>query len=79
MKPIQVYAEKKHGSKWVKSYESTEPTEIYKGLMHDLIHKKLEGCTYIKSIKRTQNYDGTLTITVNYIGDVRRVYTIEDH
>jgi len=52
--------------------------EIYKQLARDLIAKKINECTYIRLIKRKQNYDGTITITIYYDNDVKRTYTIAE-
>ena len=66
-----------------KTYETTnvieDRTEIYESLARDLISKKLCSCTYIKSIKRVNLYNGFEKITVTYDNDVRRIYVIESH
>ncbi len=63
-----------------KTYEVTrvveDRVEIYESLARDLISKKINACTYIKSIKRVQLYNGFEKITVNYDNNVRRIYTI---
>lgn len=71
-KEVQV----KQGRNWVAGYTSLNAADVYSDLSHDLIAKKLNSCTYIKSIKRTNNYDGTQTITVNYDNETRSIYTI---
>ena len=75
---IKRIAQKKTGKTWVNTYIDTCPGTVYKSLSHDLIAKKINACTYIKSIKRIQNYDGTNTIIVTYDNNVRSVYTIEN-
>ena len=66
-----------------KTYEAEriveDCAEVYESLARDLISKKINACTYIKSIKRTPLYNGFEKITVTYDNDVRRVYTIESH
>ena len=66
----------KHGRKWGTEYEYTDHASIYEWLVHDLVAKKINACTYIRSIKRTNNYDGTQTIVVTYDGNTRNIYTI---
>jgi hypothetical protein len=53
--------------------------EVYESLARDMVNKKLCCCTYIKSIKRIQLYNGFEKIIVTYDNDVRRVYIIESH
>lgn len=79
MNMARVVFQHKQGNEWVETW-ATEGERVYEDLAKDLIAKKLENCTYIRSIKRKQNYDGTNTITVNYTPDCgggRRIYTIE--
>lgn len=65
---------------WYINYETFKADVVHESLMHDLISKKLEGCSEIKSIRRRQNYNGTITIIVTYKGGTtRRVYTVKDH
>lgn len=71
-------AEKKENNAWIKCYETFNETEIYKSLCTDLIAKKINQCRYIKTIKRIQNYDGTITIIVNYDNNTRSVYRIKE-
>jgi hypothetical protein len=68
----------KNGKKWEVKNEITDVYNIYKNLAGDLIAKKLNACTYIKTIKRQSNYDGTQTITVTYNNDCRSVYTVKN-
>jgi hypothetical protein len=70
--------EVKHGKKWIPENEITEETLVYKYLSNDLIAKKLNQCSYIKTIKRTPNYDGTQTIVVTYNNDCRSIYTVKN-
>lgn len=75
---IKRIAQKKTGKTWSDTYIDTDIASVYKSLSHDLIAKKLNACTYIKSIKRIQNYDGTNTIIVTYDNNCRSVYTIDN-
>lgn len=78
MKEINLVMEIKNGKKWTQSMVITDETLVYKYLTNDLISKKLNGCTYIKTIKRVPNYDGTQTITVTFNNDTRSVYTVKN-
>ena len=66
-----------------KTYEVTnvveDRTEVYESLARDMVNKKLCACTYIKSIKRIQLYNGYEKIIVNYDNNVRCIYVIESH
>ena len=75
---IKRIAQKKNGKTWVDTYIDNDAASVYKSLSHDLIAKKLNACTYIKSIKRIQNYDGTNTIIVTYAYNTRSIYTIDN-
>lgn len=78
MKEIKKVVEVKNGKKWEVSTVITDTTAVYESLSCDLINKKLNNCNYIKTIKRTPNYDGTQSITVNYNNDTRAVYTVKN-
>jgi hypothetical protein len=78
MREINLVVEIKNGKKWVKDTVFTDETLVYKYLANDLISKKLNGCTYIKTIKRVPNYDGTQTITVTFNNDIRSIYTVKN-
>lgn len=78
MKEIKKVVEIKNGGKWEISHVVTDETEIYKSLSADLIAKKLNACSYIKTIKRVCNYDGTQTILVNYDNSCRAIYTVKN-
>lgn len=77
--------EKKNGKKW----ESTDAdpmtgAEVYRALAEDMIYKYIYRGTFVKSIKRTSNHNGTQTITVTYdhdgiaTNDVRAIYHIRN-
>lgn len=77
--------EVKKGKKWEAS--TSDPMsggEVYRALAEDMICKCLNKATFIKSIKRKTNYDGTQTITVTYdhngiaCNDVRAIYHIKN-
>lgn len=78
-KNIYRIAEKKENNTWIKCYETFNETEIYQSLCRDLIAKKINQCSYIRSIKRVQNYDGTITIIVSYDNKTRSVYRIKEY
>ena len=78
MKETKRIVEIKNGRNWETTFSSTEPAYIFESLSKDLIAKKINECTYIRNIKRVNNYDGTITITVNYNNDTRSVYTIPE-
>lgn len=78
MREIKRIVEIKNGRKWETTFSSTEPAYVFESLSKDLIAKKINACAYIGSIKRANNYDGTITITVNYNNDTRSVYTIPE-
>lgn len=75
---IKRIAQTKTGKTWANTYIDTCPETVYKSLSHDLIAKKINACTYIKSIKRIQNYNGTNTIIVLYDNNTRSIYTIDN-
>ena len=75
---IKEVRQAKKNNKWETVYTITDEKEVYKALSEALIAKKLTKVSYIRSIKRTQNYDGTLTITVSYTGGVRAIFTVKD-
>lgn len=76
MREINRTVELKTGRNWEVYRVETDASEIYEALARDLIAKKINGCTYIKSIKRVCNYDGTQTITVTYDNNCRSIYTV---
>ena len=78
MKEIKKVVEVKNGKKWEVSTVITDELFIYESLSTDLINKKLNNCSYIKTIKRVPNYDGTQSITVVYNNDCRAIYTVKN-
>lgn len=75
---IQKVVEVKNGSKWEVTLTVSDEADVYKSLANDLVNKKLNKCTYIKSIKRTPLYNGFDEIRVVYDNGVRAIYTVEN-
>lgn len=73
----RVYQEK-NGRTWETKHTDTDATSVYEWLSNELIAKKLNGCTWIKSIKRVNLYDGNQKITVTYDHGGRSVYTVKN-
>lgn len=71
--------ETKQNGKYVETFRCEDEKEVYDSLSHEFIAKKLEGCQYIRSIKRKQLYTGYIQIIVSYINGDRRTYTVCDH
>lgn len=78
MKPNVIF-ERKTGKNFEQTYQSENKEQVYQDLAHELISKKLCGCSYIRSITRKQLYNGFIKIVVAYDNGDRRIYTIEDH
>ena len=78
MKPNAIF-EKKNGRNYEQTWSSEDKEQVYEDLTHELINKKLCGCSYIRSITRKQLYNGFIKITVAYDNGDRRIYTINDH
>jgi hypothetical protein len=78
MRSEKMVIEVKNAGKWIVENTIENLEEIYSSLSADLIAKKINACTYIKSIKRVCNYDGTQNIIVNFGNGARRVYTVKD-
>ena len=60
------------------SWKSEDVAKVYKDLAEELINKKINACTYIKSIRREQLYNGFINITVLYDHGGKRIYTINN-
>ena len=78
MKTMYEYQERNKKG-YVTTFTCEDSERVYQDLTHELISKKLCSCTYIKSIKREQLYNGFIRITVTYDNGGRRIYTIADH
>ena len=74
---VQRSIQVKEGKTWKQGAIYTDAAEVYKSLTEDLIAKKINSATYIRSIKRTQLYNGFQMITVYYSNNVKAEYTIE--
>ena len=57
---------------------NTDKETIFRDLTSDLIAKKINKCSCIKSIKRNQLYNGYIDIVVFYDNGVKRVYHIKE-
>lgn len=55
----------------------TNELTVYKDLTNDLINKKINKCSYIKSITRGTYYNGFDWIKIKYNNDITRCYIIE--
>lgn len=75
----QEIIEVKANGKWTESNVVNDVTEVYRRLSNDLINKKLNGATYIRSIRRTPLYNGFQKIVVFYDNNVRSTYIVENH
>lgn len=71
--------EEKTRNGYTVTWETTDAEQVYSDLSHELISKKINACTYIRSIKRTPLYNGTQKITVTYDHGGRRIYIVSDH
>ena len=71
--------EEKINGKYIETFRTTNEQDVYKDLALALISKKINGCTWVKSIKRIQRYDGTQKIVVTYDNGCRDIYIVADH
>ena len=71
--------EKKTSNGYVAVWVTTDEKQVYSDLAHELISKKINACSYIRSIKRTPLYYGAQKITVTYDHGGRRIYIVSDH
>lgn len=77
MRNIQMVCEKKVGKTWIPDdYRIDDEKEVYKDLAKCMVAKSLNKRTWIKSIKRDPNYDGTCRVTVTMDNGFRRIYTV---
>ena len=76
---VNYIVEVKNGKNYEITNTCTNCTDVYESLARDLINKKICQCSYIKSIKRTNLYNGFEKIIVTYDNNVRRTYTIVSH
>lgn len=71
--------QERNGKQYETKYIDTNAETVYEDLSHELIAKKICGCTWIKRIERVNMYDGTERITVTYDHGGRSVYTVSAH
>jgi hypothetical protein len=64
--------------KWVETYRTEDELAVYRTLAGELVAKKLDQCTWIKSIRRVQKYTH-LEITVTEEVGYRRIYELPAH
>lgn len=67
----------KEKNKYIETFTQTDTAQVYEDLALDLIAKKINACSYIRSIKRRTNYDGTQQITVIYDNNAKAEYTVK--
>lgn len=60
------------------TWKTDDAYQVYKDLAQELISKKINSCTWIKTIKRRQLYNGYIEITVTYDHGGKRVYTVNN-
>lgn len=78
-KEISRTTEVKKAGKYVAEYTTTNEKEIYEELALAMISKKINNCSWIKSIKRTPLYNGTQKVTITFDNDCRNIYIVSDH
>lgn len=78
MKVMRIAYKKDSNNKWIVTFTENNETLVYKSLTSDLIQKKMNKCSYIKSIKRVQHYTH-VTITVTYDSNTKNVYYLPAH
>lgn len=78
MRTINKVVQVKDGRCWKEIYRTENEAEVYEALANDLIAKKLNNASCIKSIRRNSNYDGTQEIIVKYATETRAIYTVRD-
>jgi hypothetical protein len=64
--------------KAVLSFRQENVTEVYQQLASDLIAKEINHTKNITKIKRTNNYDGTISIVVYYDNQMHRRYVVKE-
>ena len=78
MRTINKALQIKDGRCWKEIYRTENEAEVYEALANDLIAKKLNNASSIKSIRRNSNYDGTQEIIVTYGCKIRAIYTVRN-
>jgi hypothetical protein len=67
----------KAGKKWTESARTYSASVVKDFLLSDLIAKKINKCTYIKSIKKVCLYNGFNRFIVYYDNGVKSEYIIK--
>lgn len=76
MERVTIYI--KEGKYYIESHSITDPETIYKQLTTCLIAKKINCCTWIKSIKRENLYNGYQKITIVQDNGIKEEYIIKE-
>jgi hypothetical protein len=76
MEKMTVYT--KEGKTYKESHTTSDTLTIYQRLTENLISKKINSCTYIRSIKRMNLYNGFQRITVYMDNGVKIEYIIKN-
>lgn len=76
MEKMTVYI--KEGRTYKESHTTTDAAIVYQRLTGDLIAKKINACTYIKSIKRVNLYNGYQKLTVYLDNGVKIEYIVKN-
>lgn len=76
-KVVRIFEEKKNG-KYIETFRDENAASVYEWLASDLISKKINGCTYIRSISRTPLYNGFQKITITYTNNVRNIFIVKN-
>lgn len=79
MEMVKYEYQEKQAGKYVTTFTQKDAQAVYDDLAHELISKKINLCTWIKSIKRSPLYNGFDRITVTYDHGGRRIYTVTNH
>lgn len=74
---VMVIYESKEGRTYTETWRSEDSARVYEDLAQELIAKKINECRYIKSIKRTNLFNGFQNIVVTYDHGGRRTYTVK--
>lgn len=83
MKAPYMQTQVKEGRNWVMRHDNDHPETVIRKLATELAAKYIGKSSYIKSIRRVNNHDGTQTYTVTYYdsvsgrSDVRSVYIVD--
>jgi hypothetical protein len=76
MEKMTVYT--KDGKTYRESYTIDDKFTVYQRLTEDLIAKKINACTYIRSIKKMNLYNGFQRITVYMDNGIKIEYIVKN-